>query len=50
MKAGTRHDPKCPHCKGWGFEPDHPTDVPCTVCGGTGRPKPQPQTGELLDG
>lgn len=28
---------KCPHCKGWAFEPGVFPMAPCTVCGVTGR-------------
>lgn len=46
--------PKCPHCDGWGHEPDVFPLAKCTVCAGAGRPPAkQPEQNrekELLDG
>lgn len=28
---------KCPHCRGWAFEPEHYPMKPCVICEGTGK-------------
>jgi DnaJ-class molecular chaperone len=53
VKAPARHhEPKCGHCKGWGYEPGQPADMVCTICGGSGKPAvppTPPPAPELLD-